>query len=613
MGGGFFDNVWDPFNVAYAYPRTQPRSRYYRPRAPVSDSYGSSRVPEVSLSPSKVEEPLTKKTVRTIPVTDGGVPTAGPQQVSQAHVMPVVAKLDSEDGADVKPVIAKLRSEDAAATKIQAVYRGYLVRKTQPLKQLRVIKKVKEELESFKRKLQGTEQNRKLRSDSQERLRWTEGIMALLLRLDTLQGVHPEVRLIRKAVTRELIQFQETIDSMCSLSGGSNGKDDAISEENIDTSDVAMEEAKVLDVDTDVPTVEGVEEDSDGQGVKATEDSTSDKHVPQVHSDIHDQVVDAHATNSRDESGPLPERIVEKVEFVLEPISREADAEVPMDVEKKEQILTMVPATEEVEAEPASSQNELPPMDAAIDNHEALGVQGSAASEPSEPFSEEDASVALSGENGVEDQAHHMERREDVDRLTEEAGRPVLDTTHNGVDGVFGSNSEASTACLEEKETTSGFTDQGDGWMIPAGYNRSTSLEPQCINNLQVSQPSTADDINVLSDHALLLQVLEENRKLKDAVGKLLHWGKQQNDVIHNLAARIKQLEEHHSQMKLLENEENKARKTRSIDVSLVGDRGRSLQRSEKGRRKGNSGNRSQLDNYIDSEDWPSAESDDYF
>ncbi|KAG0590206.1 hypothetical protein KC19_1G081100 [Ceratodon purpureus] len=547
MGGGFFDNMWDPYSGAYANPRARAQ-----PRAPV-------RVPEVR-SPRKVEEPLRKKsTVRTIPVSDGevAVPQAG-----------VSARRESAVG--LASVVGGVRSEGSAATKVQAAYRGYLVRKTQPLKQLRVIKKVREELEGFEERFREPGQQQKLRSDAQERLRWAEGIMALLLRLDSLQGVHPEVRIVRKAVTKELIQFQEMIDSMSAASGGLNGKDEASNGEAVDTSDA--------------------EENSDGDG---TEVSTSAKHGPQVQSDMHDEVVDSHVTI-------FPESIGEGVGFVSDPESAEADAEHPVDVEKKEQILTTLPTTGEVEVASASAQTKLPYTDTESDNHEPLAVEDCAATEPSrdvicEPISEEDASTPPPKENNVEemwDETHNMERGEEADMLTEEAGRPVLqDMSHSDENDVSGNNFDEYAAPLEETETTSGFTDQGDGLMISAGCTRSMSLEPQCIDSLQVSQPSTADDIPSLSDRALLLQLLEENRKLKDVVGKVLHWGKHQNDVIRNLTARIEQLEEDLSQRNLLEDE---GRKPIGNGVSLVGDM------LENGRR--NPGNRPQLGNDIDSD-----------
>ena len=586
MGGGIFDNVWDPYSGAYAYPRTQSRAQYSRPRASVYDPRGSSRVAESSF-PSKVKEPVSKKTVRTIPVTDGSAPV---QQVSQAEVAPVVPTSNSEEVADVKPVVVKLKSKDAATTKIQAVYRGYLVRKTQPLEHLRVIKKVIEELESFKRKLQETEQAKKLRSDSQERLRWTEGIMALLLWLDTLQGVHPQVRLVRKAVTKELIQFQETIDSMSTVSGRLNGSDDAMIRGNIDaSSDVAKEGVMAIDDGSDVPAAEIVEDNSNVQAVKGSKNSTSNKNVSQVRLDI---IVDSHGAYCNEEG------------FVLEPTSTEADSKVLLDVE--EQILTMVPAMEEVEVEPAFLGNELPPTAAESDDHEAP-----------EPISKDDASAPPAKKTNVEemwDQAHHMGRR------LEESERPVLDTSHNFVNGALGTSCYASTRLEEKAETASRFTDQVDESMIPPGCTQSTSsLEPLCIDNLQVGQPqlSPADDINGLSDRELLLQLLKENWKLKDVVENVLHWGKHQNDVIQNLAARVGQLEEHYPlHPNLLHEEENKGRKIRSksLDLCTVGIRGRSLQRSGKGSRRGKLGNSSpRLGNHVDSEDWPSVESDEYF
>lgn len=84
----------------------------------------------------------------------------------------------------------------------------------QSLNHLKVIKSVKEELDTFKNKFRETSQRKTLRDDSKERLRWGEGIMTLLLRLDSLQGVFQEVHLVRKGVTKELMIFQETIDTL---------------------------------------------------------------------------------------------------------------------------------------------------------------------------------------------------------------------------------------------------------------------------------------------------------------------------------------------------------------------------------------------------------------
>lgn len=102
----------------------------------------------------------------------------------------------------------------AAATAIQATYRGYLVRRTKPLKHLRVIRNVRLELQRLEEQL-ATDPRlfESLRRDPQERNKWSEGGMALLLKLDSMQGVHPVVRDNRKLLTKEVISYQEYIDS----------------------------------------------------------------------------------------------------------------------------------------------------------------------------------------------------------------------------------------------------------------------------------------------------------------------------------------------------------------------------------------------------------------
>lgn len=159
-------------------------------------------------------------------------------------------------------------------------------------------------------------------------------------------------------------------------------------------------------------------------------------------------------------------------------------------------------------------------------------------------------------------------------------------------------------------EGVTGSSAPGDEWKLIPLINQSMSLETQCVENSEVGQPqvSTADDGTPLSERELLLQLLEENRKLKDVVGKVLHWGKQQNDVIHSLATRIEQLERSQLQSNLLEGEKYKTRKRISNDASYVGDRDRPRRKAERGGRR----NTRHL-NYGNLEEWPSAESDEFF
>lgn len=104
-------------------------------------------------------------------------------------------------------------SEQEAATTIQAHWRGLMVRRTRPLEKLQAIYQVRQDLKAHLQVLAGSAQFEKLCSDPQERLRWSECAMALLLRLDAVQGAHPDVREVRKIVTKEVIAFQEIVDS----------------------------------------------------------------------------------------------------------------------------------------------------------------------------------------------------------------------------------------------------------------------------------------------------------------------------------------------------------------------------------------------------------------
>lgn len=104
-------------------------------------------------------------------------------------------------------------SGETAATTIQAHYRGFAVRRTRPLEHLQIIYQVRQDLKAHMLVLADAAQYEKLCSDSQQRLRWSECAMALLLRLDSVQGAHAHVRDVRKTVTKEVIAFQEIVDS----------------------------------------------------------------------------------------------------------------------------------------------------------------------------------------------------------------------------------------------------------------------------------------------------------------------------------------------------------------------------------------------------------------
>ncbi|KAK1418658.1 hypothetical protein QVD17_27803 [Tagetes erecta] len=108
-------------------------------------------------------------------------------------------------------------SEHEAALIIQSVYRGFEVRKSQPLKKLRQIYEVKKQVFELRNDIQDLESSYSTANiDGKKKLIIGETIMSLLLKLDTIQGLHPFVREVRKSVAKELVGLQEKLDSLAS-------------------------------------------------------------------------------------------------------------------------------------------------------------------------------------------------------------------------------------------------------------------------------------------------------------------------------------------------------------------------------------------------------------
>ncbi|VAI92488.1 unnamed protein product [Triticum turgidum subsp. durum] len=120
-------------------------------------------------------------------------------------------KLSEPDACEIK------LSEPDAAVRIQSAYRGYHVRRWQPLEKLRKIKNVHKQMQDVEKQLQALEASSKQPTEK-EHIAMNETIMSLLLNLDTIQNLHPAVREARKSVARQLVCLQEKLDSLCKRS-----------------------------------------------------------------------------------------------------------------------------------------------------------------------------------------------------------------------------------------------------------------------------------------------------------------------------------------------------------------------------------------------------------
>ncbi|XVF22448.1 hypothetical protein REPUB_Repub12eG0173400 [Reevesia pubescens] len=118
------------------------------------------------------------------------------------------------------------RMSDAEAAKlIQSAYRGFEVRKWEPLKKLKQIAKVREQLDEIRNRIQTLESSSDHNIDDRQRLLIGEMIMSLLLKLDTIQGLHSSVRDTRKSLVRELVTLQEKLDSLTSKKSEEKAKE----------------------------------------------------------------------------------------------------------------------------------------------------------------------------------------------------------------------------------------------------------------------------------------------------------------------------------------------------------------------------------------------------
>ncbi|GLJ47860.1 hypothetical protein SUGI_1010690 [Cryptomeria japonica] len=206
MDNPLFGGSWGRFPERRSYQRPH----YYHPNPYAANSYAT---PVKSESTPKVKA----KKVVSIPINF----------------------VDSETTKSKK---APAMDENTAAVKIQSAFLGFCVRKSRPLNKLRVIMKTKAEAAEIRRRMNDEHVVELIRRDEKERVKMTEWIMSLLLRLDEIQGVIPFVRESRKAVIRELVNLEETVDDIIAA----KPRQDAATEVSV-TSEATVEDCTIVE------------------------------------------------------------------------------------------------------------------------------------------------------------------------------------------------------------------------------------------------------------------------------------------------------------------------------------------------------------------------------
>ncbi|CAO2829006.1 unnamed protein product [Amaranthus hypochondriacus] len=182
-------------------------------------------------------------------------PSPSPYRRGPAYVRSPYNRTPTEPSRPKKVISIPVHSIDSemktyiSAVKIQKAFRGFWVKKT-----VKRILELKRQVDDVEKKLHDRETMVLIKKDGVERLKVNEGIMSLLLKLDSVRGIDGGVRELRKGVIKKAIMLQELIDSLINDENidDDNGETLGKSGENVDNS-----------AETSGETLEKSEEDAD--------------------------------------------------------------------------------------------------------------------------------------------------------------------------------------------------------------------------------------------------------------------------------------------------------------------------------------------------------------
>lgn len=213
MEDPFFGRLWDRFpqRSHYGPYRSHPHAAAtVTPTKPEYDYWGAPKI-----KPKTFTVPVHGPPINPSPNSNSVTNRKSPLKPDPKNVISI--PIDSEalnSSFEAKKTDAPRMDETSAATKMQSAFRGFSTRKGSPLKNLRVIRDVKADADAIRRRLVDRQVVESILQNEKERLKITEEIMSLLLKLDAIQGVNSFVRESRKAVIRELLNLEEMVDAI---------------------------------------------------------------------------------------------------------------------------------------------------------------------------------------------------------------------------------------------------------------------------------------------------------------------------------------------------------------------------------------------------------------
>ncbi|CAH2057751.1 unnamed protein product [Thlaspi arvense] len=431
----------------------------------------------------------------------------------------------------------KTFAEEEAARIIQSRYRGYDVRRWEPIKKLKEIATVREQMGDIKKRMQALEVPTDQHTEEKEMVILGEMVMSLLLKLDSVQGLHPSIRDFRKSLARELSDMQENLDSLKK----SIAEKEALEEQveitsqtsdrpvNLEHSQLVEESTIVSDsntekVDPPYPDEHPMNMTDEQQPVSETEEGTGFSETS-----TRDTEPAADAGISEADSTTIPQKS-EAVEAVLPISSSSADGN---EVTNTEEDKVMVENLEE-------PLQELPQV---MEMTHGPGFEvPENATEVSETESEErkgDDDSVLSSEKDVE---------------LSELPVGVIDDEKT----QFASQDSILCTCEAEKTIMDPQTASQQETNVDHSYDHSEGMsEETAASQEETERPLQTEVIGPLetevTEHEIpeeTKKLMEENQRFKETMETLVKAGREQLEVISKLTGRVKSLEKKLSQKK---------------------------------------------------------------
>ncbi|CAH8266139.1 unnamed protein product [Arabidopsis lyrata] len=474
------------------------------------------------------------------------------QEVSNCEI---VKPCEAKDNRELPA--KKTFTEEEAARIIQSMYRGYDVRRWEPIKKLKEIATIREQMGDVKRRIEALEVFNDQHIEEKEIIVNGEMVMNLLLKLDAVEGLHPSIRDFRKSLARELSDIQDKLDSL--KNSCASAKKEAVKEQveiksqpsdspvNLEHSQLAEENKMVSDSNlekvlllspeehpmsvlsrTDEKQAEPAAEAEKGSGLfetlatdseQATENAAaaSSTTIPEKIGEV--ETVVPCSSPSADGNGKTVTNVEENkalVESLEEPING-----LPQVVEETETNSTREPenASEVFEAEANASENEDRKGEDDTVLHPEKDVELSelpvgVIDEETEPLSQ-DSSSSYICEGKMTAMDPKTVSHEEIE----------VDHSPDNSKGIGQETSEPQDEKEQSPETKVIVKEQ--------------PLEPEVILNEQPPEPEiTEPEISKETK-----KLMEENQRFKETMETLVKAGREQLEVISKLTSRVKSLE----------------------------------------------------------------------